>query len=128
MKATTLIIMLVLIGVVLDLNPIPNVSTHTLGNTIITEMLPSELGGGSAENWKTLVAVGAGVMAIGVILLGQKVPYATLLTFFMGFMFLPIDILTSPDVAMPAVAKTIFGVIWLGMFLSAGVTLFRSEG
>ena len=123
MKATTVIVMLVVMGLLFELDVVPGVGT--LGGAILDAVLPADLGGGA--DWSGLVAITAGVLSIGVVLLGQKVPYAVFFTLFIGFMFMPIDLLVNPAIGMPNTVRVLFGIVWLGMFVSAAVSMFRSD-
>jgi len=122
-KSTTVLVILVIMGVLFELDIVPGVGT--LGGAILDAVLPSDLGGGA--DWSGLVAITAGVLSIGVVLLGQKVPYAVFFTLFVGFMFMPIDLLTNPAIGMPNTVKVLLGITWLGMFVSAAINMFRSD-
>ena len=115
--------MLVVMGLLFELDVVPGVGT--LGGAILDAVLPADLGGGA--DWSGLVAITAGVLSIGVVLLGQKVPYAVFFTLFIGFMFMPIDLLVNPAIGMPNTVRVLFGIVWLGMFVSAAVSMFRSD-
>lgn len=125
MKATTLIFMLVVMGMLFDLGVVPGVST--LGSSILRRILPDDLYAGGTGSWTGLVGLSAGVLSFGVLLLGSKAPYAAFFLFFMAFMTMPVEVLTSGAVGMPATIKAIMGVLWFGMFISAAVNLFRSD-
>lgn len=128
MKATTIIVALVIIGLLFELGVVPleASASATLGGQILNSILPPQLGG-SESGWGTFVLLTAGVLSFGVVLLGQKLPYASFLLMFMGLMTAPIGILTSSTVAMPNTIKVLFGITWLGMFISAAVAMFRND-
>ena len=123
MKATTIIVILLLMGLLFNLGVVPGVST--LGQNIINKVLPTDFGG--EADWSGLIELAAGVLSLGVVLLGQKIPYATFFVLFMTFLTAPVGIITNSDLAMPSTVQAILGIVWFGMFISAAIGLFRSD-
>ena len=109
MKATTALVAMVVIGVLLQLN-----GFDTIAGSLLDKVSPF------SNDFSSLIAVGTvGILAAGVLLLGQTVPARSLAILLIGLLSTPVEILTSPEIAMPYVLKMILGIIWVGLLIQA---------
>lgn len=123
MKATTALVALVLMGLIMSYN-----GYETIGTKILDKILPSDLGGDGSTSWAGLVVVGAGaLLSFGVLLLGQRLPYAALATLIISLILLPVDVITAPGVNMPYPIKITMGIVYLGLMVSAAVGIFKGD-
>jgi len=122
MKATTLIVALGVTGFLLE-----NFGYATIGGAILKAVLPATLYSGGGALWTAFIVVSTSVLSFGAILLGSRLPYAVFLTFFLGLMSFPISVLTDSTIGMPNPIRVLFGLVYLSMFISGAIAVYRSD-
>jgi len=115
MKATTALVCLVALGLLLQLN-----GYDVLGSSIVKKISPY-----ATDYQSMIVYTGGVVLSFGILLLGKSLPYKFFAIFMLSLLTLPISVVGS--VGFPTEIKVLMGTIWGALMIQAVGGIFGGE-
>ncbi len=111
MKATTALVALAVMGVLLQAN-----GFSTVGGSLLSKVSPL------SKNYTAVISIGATtILAFGMLMLGTSIPTRALAVLLLGLVTAPTSILTNSAFSTPVEIQIIMGIIWIGLLIQAVV-------